>query len=120
MHYVQGAFGKVKLVKKKDSSEYYALKIQRKDFIVKHKQEDVVVKEYEIMKKLSHPNIVTMHCAMQDCRYLYFLMAFLPGGTLMDILGDEGGFSDEWIKFYSASVNILTCDVFVVESVKIM
>jgi serine/threonine protein kinase len=56
----QGAFGKVKLVKKKDSGEYYALKIQRKDIIVQHKQENVVVKEYELMKKLSHPNIVTM------------------------------------------------------------
>lgn len=71
------------------------------------KQEDEVVKEYEIMKKLSHPNIVTMHCAMQDSRYLYFLMAFLPGGTLMDILDNKGGFSEEWIRFYSASVSIL-------------
>ncbi|KAL3775390.1 hypothetical protein ACHAWO_006581 [Cyclotella atomus] len=27
----QGAFGKVKLVNRKDSGEYYALKLQRKD-----------------------------------------------------------------------------------------
>lgn len=46
---------------------------------------------------------------MQDPKYLYFLMAFLPGGTLMDMLEDKGGFSDEWIRFYSASVSIDTC-----------
>lgn len=104
---IQGAFGKVKLVKKMDSGEYYAIKIQRKDLIVKRNQGDLVVKEYKLMKTLSHPNIVRMHCGMQDSKYLYFMMDFLPGGTLMDLLVDRGGFSDEWIRFYSASVSMM-------------
>jgi serine/threonine protein kinase len=71
----QGAFGKVKLVKKKDSGEYYALKIQRKDLIVQHKQENVVVKEYEMMKKLSHPNIVTMVSIYMSISFVIFICA---------------------------------------------
>lgn len=45
-----------------------------------------------------------MHCAMQDQRYIYFLMDLLPGGELMDLLERKGSLPEEWIKFYAASV----------------
>jgi serine/threonine protein kinase len=112
LYTIQGAFGKVKLVKKKDSGEYFALKLQRKDLIMRRNQEDLVEKEFKLMKALSHPNIVKCHCALQDSKYLYFLMEFLPGGTLMDMLEDKGGFSDELIQFYSASVSTHQCILF--------
>ena len=45
-----------------------------------------------------------MHCAMQDEKYLYFLLDLLPGGELMDLLERKACLDEEWIKFYSASV----------------
>mmetsp|Transcript_27842 Transcript_27842/g.52478 ORF Transcript_27842/g.52478 Transcript_27842/m.52478 type:complete len:253 (+) Transcript_27842:430-1188(+) len=56
------------------------------------------------MQKLQHPNILVMHCAMQDPKYIYFLLELLPGGELMNILEMKRGFSEEWVRFYSASV----------------
>lgn len=100
----QGAFGKVKLVKAKDTGECYALKAQGKQFIVKNGQKDYVLNEFKLMEKLSHPNILVMHCAMQDPQYIYFLLELLPGGELMDYLDEKQSFSEEWVRFYSASV----------------
>lgn len=100
----QGAFGKVKLVKAKDTGECYALKAQGKQFIVQNGQKEYIVNELRLMQKLKHPNILVMHCAMQDQKYIYFLLDLLPGGELMNILESKGKMSEEWVRFYSASV----------------
>jgi len=100
----QGAFGKVTLVEAKDTKNLYALKAQGKHFIVKNKQEKHVLNEYLIMKDLDHPNILGVHCAMQDKKYIYFLLDLLPGGELMDYLGERGKFTEEVTRFYAASV----------------
>lgn len=100
----QGAFGKVKLVKAKDSDKFFALKAQGKKFIMDNGQKTYVLNELKLMKTLQHPNILVMHCAMQDPKYIYFLLELLPGGELMNILEMKRGFPEEWVKFYSASV----------------
>ena len=100
----QGAFGKVNLVKAKETEEYYALKAQGKQFILQSGQQDYVLNEMRLMQELQHPNILFMHCAMQDSRYIYFLLEMLPGGELMDILERKGTFPEQWVRFYSASV----------------
>jgi len=100
----EGAFGKVKLVKAADTGECYALKAQGKDFIVKNSQKKYIMNELALMKKLTHPNILVMHCAMQDKKYIYFLLELLPGGELMNILEAKKHFPEHWVRFYSASV----------------
>mmetsp|Transcript_26364 Transcript_26364/g.55574 ORF Transcript_26364/g.55574 Transcript_26364/m.55574 type:complete len:666 (+) Transcript_26364:89-2086(+) len=100
----EGAFGKVKLVKAKDTGKLYALKAQGKVFIEENGQKEYVVREYNLMQELWHPNILTLECAMQDSKYIYFLLNLLPGGELMDILQSKGKFTEDWTRFYSASV----------------
>ncbi|KAL3789496.1 hypothetical protein HJC23_009732 [Cyclotella cryptica] len=100
----RGGFGKVRLAKSKHTSKYYALKIQRKDAIVKNHQQDYVLREYKLLMELSHPNILAVHCAMQDSKYIYFLVDLLPGGELMNLLEHKGTFPEDWVQFYSASV----------------
>jgi len=100
----QGAFGKVNLVKAKGTGEFYALKAQGKQFILDSGQQEYILNEFRLMQELQHPNVLIMHCAMQDARYIYFLLDLLPGGELMDILETKGNFSEEWVRFYSASV----------------
>jgi serine/threonine protein kinase len=48
-----------------------------------------------------------MHCAMQDEKYLYFLMDLLPGGELMDLLERKASLPEVWIRFYAASVSLV-------------
>ena len=100
----EGAFGKVKLVKANDTGKLYALKAQGKAFIEQNGQKDYVVRECHLMKELDHPNILTLACAMQDSKYIYFCLDLLPGGELMDLLQEYGKFTEEWTRFYSASV----------------
>lgn len=43
--------------------------------------------EARAMARLSHPNIVTVHDAGEDRGRLYIVMAYVPGGTLKQLMG---------------------------------
>ena len=63
-----------------------------------------MLNEFRVMKQLKHPNIVFMHHAMYDDRYIYFLLDLLPGGEVKNILDRRVSNCEEWTRFYSASV----------------
>jgi serine/threonine protein kinase len=48
------------VAKSKHSGKFYALKMQRKDYIIEHRQQDYVLYEYKLLMELSHPNIMTV------------------------------------------------------------
>eukprot|EP00804_Cyclotella_cryptica_P020687 CCRYP_003489-RA/>CCRYP_003489-RA protein AED:0.04 eAED:0.04 QI:38/1/1/1/1/0.8/5/181/732 len=100
----RGAFGKVILVQSKANKKVFALKAQSKHFILKKGQTEHVLNEYRIMKRLDHPNILNIHCAMQDDRYLFFLLDLHPGGELMSYLMKRKRFPESFTRFYAASV----------------
>lgn len=100
----EGAFGKVWLVKEKNEGKLYALKTQSKAFIVENGQEDHTLSEYKIVRELNHVFIVRVYQALQDNKFVYFLMNLLPGGELMDVLDAKREFPESWTKFYGASV----------------
>ncbi len=126
-----GAFGKVKLVKAKNGKgsgtegkegrdgeateeqkpassapggKTYALKVLAKSSIVENGLQDHVMTEKKIMEELKHPFVLNFHCAMQDSKYIYFLLEVLLGGELFRFLRAETQFSESWSKFYAASV----------------
>ena len=53
-----GTFGRVRLVKNKQTGKFYAAKILKKSEILKSKQIDHVQNEASILNKLHHPFIV--------------------------------------------------------------
>ncbi len=48
----------MKLVKHKKEGKYSCVKIMKKDDIIKAKQADHIINEYEILSSISHPFIV--------------------------------------------------------------
>lgn len=104
----QGAFGQVRLVTSKRNNKVFALKEQSKSYIEEKGQKEHVLNEYSIMMDVDHPNILKIHCAMQDTKHLYFLLDLLPGGELMTYLVKRvrkgGGFTEDITRFYAASV----------------
>ena len=100
----EGAFGKVNLVKSKTDGKLYALKAQSKAFLVENGQEAHTIGEYQILRELSHVFIVKIYQALQDKKYVYFLMNLLPGGELMDLLNSKQSFPESWSRFYGATV----------------
>lgn len=100
----EGAFGKVNLVKSKKDGMLYALKAQGKAFLVENGQESHTIAEFQLLRKIDHPFIVKIHQALQDKKYVYFLMSLLPGGELMDLLDSKRHFPENWTRFYGGSV----------------
>lgn len=56
----RGTFGKVYLVKIKNSNKYYAMKCIRKDVVIKHESIDSLQVEKLILNQVNHPFIIGM------------------------------------------------------------
>lgn len=55
-----GSFGKVKLVKKKNTNKYSCVKIMKKEELIKSQQVDHISNEYRILSTISHPFVVNL------------------------------------------------------------
>ena len=99
-----GAFGRVKLCKDPKTDSYYALKCQSKAAIVESGLEEHVLNEMRVMKKVDHPLIAKLYIALQDDRYIYFVLELLQGGELFTHLRSKGKLPEQSTRFYAASV----------------
>jgi ribosomal protein S6 kinase beta len=61
----QGAFGKVYQVKKKGTSEIYAMKVMRKDRILEKNHAEYMKAERDILTKVDHPFVVQLRYSFQ-------------------------------------------------------
>lgn len=59
----RGSFGKVYLVRKKDSGEYFAMKILRKDELIEKNLMEKTTAERDILQQADCPYIVRLHYA---------------------------------------------------------
>lgn len=99
-----GTFGRVRLVKHKATGKYAALKILKKQEILRMKQVDHVLAEASILQEISHPFIVNMLRGYMDKSRLYILLEYVVGGELFSHLRKAGKFPNDVSKFYSAEV----------------
>jgi len=88
----KGSYGKVLLVQKKDVGKYYALKILKKDEIIKRNQLEHTMAERRILESVNHPFIVHMDYAFQSENKLFFCLEYCPGGELFFYLSQIGRF----------------------------
>lgn len=100
----KGAFGEVKLVRKKNDRKIYALKSLVKTHMVAGDQVARVRAERDILAESDSPWVVKLFTTFQDTKYLYMLMEFLPGGDLMTMLIKYDIFSEDITRFYIAEI----------------
>jgi p70 ribosomal S6 kinase len=67
----QGAFGKVYQVKKKGTSDIYAMKVMRKDKILEKNHAEYMKAERDILTKVDHPFVVQLRYSFQVRRYYF-------------------------------------------------
>ncbi|KAE9550466.1 hypothetical protein FO519_006331 [Halicephalobus sp. NKZ332] len=108
-----GAFGKVALVRKKDTNQIYAMKILSKEDVIQKQQAAHVKAERDILAEANSPWIVKLYFSFQDSRNLYFIMEYVPGGDMMQLLILKGVFKESLARFYIAE---LTCAIEYVHS----
>jgi len=100
----RGSFGKVVLVKKKDTETLYAMKILKKSHILKRNQVEHTKTERNVLEYIQHPFIVALRFAFQTKTKLYLVLDYYSGGELFFYLGKEGKFSESRAKFYAAQI----------------
>ncbi|XP_062215682.1 serine/threonine-protein kinase AtPK2/AtPK19-like isoform X2 [Phragmites australis] len=100
----QGAFGKVYQVRKKGTSEIYAMKVMRKDKILEKNHAEYMKAEREILTKVDHPFVVQLRYSFQTKYRLYLVLDFINGGHLFFQLYQQGLFREELARIYAAEI----------------
>ncbi len=99
-----GSYAKVFLVKDKVTSEFFALKILKKENVEKRKQEDKVLVERNILKDVHHPFIISFRGSFQNQKKLYFVLEYCHGGELFNLISKRKKFNEEQAMFYAAQM----------------
>jgi len=84
----QGSYGKVKKVKHRKLNEIRAMKIVDKKSASSHH-------EIEILRKISHPNIINIFEIFEDYKQYYIICEYCEGGELFSIISRKGFFSEK-------------------------
>lgn len=100
----KGSFGKVVQVRKISDGKVYAMKILKKEMVVKRKQYDHTLSERRILESINHPFIVSLRYAFQSELKLYMVFEFFNGGELYHYLSEGGRFTEERARFYCAEI----------------
>merc|ERR1719317_1166256 len=100
----RGAFGEVRVVRKKDDNQVYALKTMRKIEMVAKKQVTHIRAERNLLAAADNIWLVKLHYSFQDDSFLYLVMEYCAGGDLMTILMREDILSEECTLFYMSEL----------------
>ena len=86
----EGTFSEVfKAVNQNDGS-YACIKVINKDQIHDEETYNIQQNEINVMSELNHPNIARLYDIHEDSNFLYLIMEFCPGQTLLDIVNIRG------------------------------
>jgi serine/threonine protein kinase len=102
----KGSFGKVIQVRKNDSGEIFAMKVLKKDHVVKRKQVEHTMTERRILENIRHPFIVSLRYAFQTSQKLYMVFDYFNGGELFHYLSTQGRFAPDRARFYGAEITL--------------
>lgn len=107
----RGAFGKVMLVRKKNSSsrsvtdgKVYAMKVIKKNAVFARNQVEHTKTERRVLQQVDHPFLVKLRYAFQNEAKLYFVMDYYNGGTLHFHLRRAVHFDESRARFYAAQL----------------
>ena len=104
----QGGFGKVLAVTRSDSGERFAMKAILKHASPSASTNQKMVKqaqvERKILRRVTHPFIIDLHCAFQTHDKLLLVLEICPGGDLKSHVSRCGRFPPEVAAFCSSQV----------------
>ncbi|KZV68810.1 hypothetical protein PENSPDRAFT_505499 [Peniophora sp. CONT] len=102
----KGNFGKVMLAEEKSSSNLYAIKVLKKEFIIDNDEVESTRSEKRVFLAAArerHPFLLGLHSCFQTETRVYFVMEYVSGGDLMLHI-QRKQFSLRQAKFYAAEV----------------
>ncbi|ODV97201.1 hypothetical protein PACTADRAFT_48951 [Pachysolen tannophilus NRRL Y-2460] len=101
----QGAYGKVLLVRHKNTGRLFAQKQMKKASIVVSRHGERTIAEKKILSQITHhPNIVKLFYALHDPFKIYLILDYVPGGELFMHLSNQKFLNDKITSFYSGEM----------------
>ena len=82
----RGTFGKVFLAEYKENKKLYAVKSIRKDILIQYDQVENTILEKDIMFECDHNNLAGMDYVFMTNTRVYFVMPFIQGGQLNNLM----------------------------------
>jgi len=107
----RGAFGEVRVVRKKDDGKVYAMKVMKKSEMLKKNQVDHIRAERDVLALVDSPWVVKLHYSFQTLNNLYLVMEFLQGGDFMTILMRYDTLPEAATAFYIAETALAINEV---------
>jgi len=80
------------------------MKVLNKKDIKERDEIEHTLAEKSVLSKVKHPFLANLHFSFQSETSLYFIMDFINGGEVFHHLSNEGCFSEERSKFYTAEI----------------
>ena len=100
----EGAFGKVRRCRLRDSGKVFALKQMVKSEIVSMGQVEHIMQETQVLSKIAHPFVTNKFAGFDTPSNLILLMEFCPGGDLFDQLYKHKSFSLPDTRIYTSQI----------------
>lgn len=89
-----GAFSQVRLAESKDhTGKLYAIKVIDKKAL--KGKEDSLENEIKVLRRLDHPNVVTLFEAYESKHSVYLVMQLVTGGELFDRIVEKGSYTEK-------------------------
>ncbi|KAJ3249341.1 hypothetical protein HDU77_007772 [Chytriomyces hyalinus] len=100
----KGAFGKVKIVKHKNTKNEYALKYISKQLCIEKRAITSIIQERDMLEDIHCPFVCNLRYAFQDDEYLFMVIDLKGGGDLRFLIGKFGCLKEEVVKFMVAEI----------------
>lgn len=99
----RGAFGKVRIVERKDTNLSFALKYIRKDEVVRSESVRNIIRERRMLEHVNHPFICNLRYSFQDIEYMYLVVDLMSGGDLRFHISRKT-FTEDTVRFWIAEL----------------
>ncbi|KAI2607990.1 kinase-like protein [Hypoxylon sp. NC1633] len=99
----RGAFGKVRIVERKDTGLSFALKYIRKDEVVRSESVRNIIRERRMLEQVNHPFICNLRYSFQDIEYMYLVVDLMTGGDLRFHISRKT-FTEDAVRFWIAEL----------------
>ncbi|KAI1101728.1 kinase-like protein [Jackrogersella minutella] len=99
----RGAFGKVRIVERKDTNLSFALKYIRKDEVVRSESVRNIIRERRMLEHVNHPFICNLRYSFQDIEYMYLVVDLMSGGDLRFHISRKT-FTEDAVRFWIAEL----------------
>ncbi|ORY19352.1 kinase-like protein [Rhizoclosmatium globosum] len=100
----KGAYGKVKLVRHKDTKIQYALKYIDKKQCIAQKAVDYIIQERNLLEDIHCPFVCNLRYSFQDDDNMFMVIDLKTGGDLRYVMSKQGKLPEATVKFMTAEI----------------